>query len=227
MRIAGIAVSAGMLTLLIAPTVWSSYSVIRNTESSFPTAGPNAGGNGNIAGFPGFGGSGDGLRVDAARTRGQNVPVTPFDGTNQPNPALISYLKANQGNAKFLVAVPSSSQAAPIVLATNRPVMAMGGFSGNDPILTTNDLQDLISNGTVRFFLINPPRSTQQRTGQLPAQSRGAFPDFGGGNFGGQSALSAWIGGHCSIVPASAWQSSRGGAGVGGSRLYNCAVLNA
>src|SRR5262249_44081331 len=226
-RIAGIAASLGVLALLIAPTIWSGYSVIRDTESSFPTAGPSTGASiADFLGFPGIDGNSNGRRASTASAGGQNFPFTPPDGAPPTNTALISYLEANQGDATFLVAVPGSNLAAPLILATNKPVMAMGGFSGNDPILTTSDLENLVSNGTVRFFLVNPPRSTRQRTDQSPAQDRETLPGSGGGNLGGQNALSAWISGHCSVVPARAWQSSKGGAGVGGSQLYDCASFN-
>ena len=92
--------------------------------------------------------------------------------------------------------------------------MAMGGFMGGDPILTTSSLQTLIGNGTVRFFLVNSPRSTQGLMGQLPEQDRGLSSGRGGGfNFGGfgqSSSLSTWVSSHCSIVPRSNWQSSAG-----------------
>jgi hypothetical protein len=41
---------------------------------------------------------------------------------------LVSYLEANQGNATYLVATPSSMTADGIILATNKPVMFLGGF---------------------------------------------------------------------------------------------------
>src|SRR5712692_585631 len=72
-------------------------------------------------------------------------------GTNQ---ALVSFLEANQGNATYLVAVPSSMTADNIILATNKPVMSLGGFGGSDPILTTDQLATLVSQGTVRYFLL-------------------------------------------------------------------------
>jgi 4-amino-4-deoxy-L-arabinose transferase-like glycosyltransferase len=223
-----IAISIGMFTLLITPTIWSGYSVIHNTESAFPTAGPPT--RAGIAGFFSFPGIDENSqRTGAPRAGVQNIPVGSFDETTQTNAALISYLEANQGNAKFLVAVPNANAGASIILATNKPVMAMGGFSGNDPILTTTDLQNLISNGTVRFFLINSPRSIQQMIDQLPEQFREALSgqdnDFPGG-FGGftrQNTLSTWISQHCSVVPAKAWQTSSGNAGMGGNQLYDCA----
>jgi hypothetical protein len=49
-----------------------------------------------------------------------------------PATAAIAYLKANQGDAKYLVAASSSQTTAAIILATGRPVVTIGGFSGND-----------------------------------------------------------------------------------------------
>ncbi|HLG76298.1 MAG TPA: hypothetical protein VKX46_07780, partial [Ktedonobacteraceae bacterium] len=133
----------------------------------------------------------------------------------------------NQGNAQFLVATPSSNMADGIILATNKPVMAMGGFSGSDPILTNSDLQNVIANGTVRFFLLNSPRATQRLFDQLPEQYRERFGGrFGGGGFGfggqAQSALSTWISNHCSAVPSNEWQGTTRSTSSG--QLYDCAT---
>ena len=76
-----------------------------------------------------------------------------------------------------------------IILETNQPVMALGGFSGSDPILTTTQLAALVKSGAVRFFLLNG--------------SGGAGP---GGS--GQSALITWIKQHSTVVSSSQWQSS-------------------
>jgi hypothetical protein len=80
--------------------------------------------------------------------------------------------------------------------------MALGGFSGSDPILTTAQLAALVKSGTVRYFLLNG-------TG-------------GGDPGGGQSALVSWITQHTTVVPSSQWQSSTatGGGFGGGSQLY-------
>ncbi len=258
LRIAGVALSIGMFALLMAPTIWAGYSVIQNTESSFPTAGPNApsdfdnfanagggfpGGNGNSTNMSGtgrgFGGGQYGNRggfgggQNGNRAGGQygfaGFAGAFADGSAQTDPTLISYLEAHQGNKKFLVATASANTADSIILATNRPVMAMGGFSGSDPILTLSDLQTLIKNGSVRFFLVNSPRATQNLVDQVPEQFRDFFTGRGGGfNFGGfgQNSLSTWISGHCSAVPTSDWQSAgrNSGAGLGGGQLYDCAT---
>jgi len=106
--------------------------------------------------------------------------------------------------------------------------MAMGGFGGSDPILTTSDLQTLIQNGTVRFFLINAPRTTQNQNGTSTTNQRGNGVNNGGpGGFGGsrQSTLTTWISTHCSTVPTSAWQHSTSSSSpaLGGNQLYDCA----
>ncbi|HLI71582.1 MAG TPA: glycosyltransferase family 39 protein [Ktedonobacteraceae bacterium] len=179
-RIMACLVSPALIALLLTPAYWSAIPALENTVADLPTAGPQAGTGGRFAGF---------------------------GGTETTDTRLISYLEANQGKAKYLVAVPSSMQADGIILATNKPVMAMGGFSGSDPILTTSSLQALIANGTVRFFLL----------------SGGGF----GGAGGSQESLTSWVQQHCTVVPSSQWQSSSsstgGFGGAGGNTLYDCA----
>ncbi len=159
-RVLVTALCLGLLALVLTSAVWSVIPVLANEASGLPVAGPS----GQSFGGPG-GGSGT---VDSK---------------------LISYLEAHRDGAKYLVATASSNEADSIILATNQPVMALGGFSGSDPILTTAQLAALVKNGTVRFFLLNSGRG------------------FGGGP-GGQSALTTWVKQHCTIVPASQWQSA-------------------
>jgi hypothetical protein len=169
--------------------VWVAIPVIQPTpaQASFPSAGPPR--------MNGFFGNFGGRRAD---------------------PALIHYLEANQGNATFLVATSSSMTADGIILATNKPVMAMGGFFGSDPILTTNQLAILVAKGTVRFFLLR--KLSPQILNRLPQQFR-------------QSALTTWVTQHCTTVPVKLWQSASTSAGAGGgfgpfgaNQLYDCAT---
>jgi len=176
----------GLLALMLTSAVWSAIPVLANEASGLPAAGPS----GQFAGSPG--GPDESSTVDTA---------------------LIRYLEAHQGKATFLVATASSHMADEIILETNEPVMALGGFSGGDPILTTAQLAALVKNGTVRFFLLNA----------------------GGGFGGGQSALTTWVTQNCTTVPASQWQSAstatinRGPTGrtfgpFGANQLYDCAT---
>jgi len=118
---------------------------------------------------------------------------------------LVGYLLTNRGETTFVAATLNANTAAPIILATGEPVMALGGFSGSDHILTTDELAEQVADGAVRFFLI-PPRA------------------------GGQAELTRWVVNHCVPVPPQAWQSSPAGdggspgPGPGGTlALFDCA----
>jgi 4-amino-4-deoxy-L-arabinose transferase-like glycosyltransferase len=195
-RVARIAVSIGLFTLLIAPTVWASYSVFQNIESAFFGAGPR-------------------YNDTTGKFFSSGQPVVQ-NGLPQSYAPLISYLQAHQGKTKFLVATVSSGTSSPIILATNKPVMTLGGYNGNDPILTTSKLQILIRNGAVRYFLLNLPRSIQRAIDALPKQYHDRFRD---GNFGQQGTLTAWISEHCSTVPARDWTAT---GRAGNMQLYDC-----
>jgi 4-amino-4-deoxy-L-arabinose transferase-like glycosyltransferase len=170
-----------LLVLFVAPTVWAAVPILTSTQADTLVAGPTQ--------TTGFGGN-----------LGGGQPAT-----TTSEAALIRYLEAHQGSAKYLVAVPSSNEADSIILATNKPVMTLGGFSGSDPILTVSQLAALVRSGQVKYFLLD-----------------GA----GGGGPGGgsQSALVTWIEQHCTVVPSSQWQSSSTSSSSGGfggaQRLY-------
>ncbi|MEH2612684.1 ArnT family glycosyltransferase [Bradyrhizobium sp. AZCC 1693] len=67
---------------------------------------------------------------------------------------LTSYLIANREAAKFLVAVPNANVAAPLIISTGLPVMAIGGYLGDDPILTPSDIEKLTADRQLRFVML-------------------------------------------------------------------------
>ncbi|WP_236602084.1 glycosyltransferase family 39 protein [Ktedonobacter sp. SOSP1-52] len=204
-RVLSLALALGVLVLLITPTIWAAIPVIQNTASQLPVAGPSQGN-------------------DFARNAGGPAGG---DGASTSDQALISYLVAHQGNAKYLVATPSSNTADSIILSTNKAVMAMGGFSGSDPILTTSQLSSLVKNGTVRFFLLDSGGGgslPKQILEDLPSQLRerlesGGFGGFGGARSGGATT---WVTQHCTLVPSSAWSTNSSAR----SQLYDCATTH-
>ncbi|GAC1375461.1 MAG: glycosyltransferase family 39 protein [Ktedonobacteraceae bacterium] len=170
-----------ILSLLVAPTVWSAIPVLEGRADSLPSAGPTAQGN--------FGGG----------------PGGPGGDNASNNTQLISYLQAHQGSAQYLLATTSSRTSDEIIITTNKPVMALGGFGGSDPILTTSQLASLVKRGTVRYFLLGG--------------------DFGGPGGSQQSSLTTWVTQNCTVVPTSQWQStsSSTNTGPGGNnQLYVC-----
>ena len=198
--------SLALVALLLTSAIWSAVPGLENIAADLPTAGPTQSGAG---GFPG------GLNANAGGGRANN-------GLNVDT-ALVRYLEANRNGAQYLVAVASSNEADSLILATNQPVMAMGGFSGRDPILTTGQLTSLVAGGTVRFFLLNDPTRQSTRSGKGQSQPAGFFW-FGRNS---QTALTSWITGHCATVPANKWQSASTGSPTGmtgyTTQLYDCA----
>ena len=171
-RVLAPALGIALLALMLTSAVWSTIPVLADETASLPVAG-----------------------ASGQFTGGQGVRST-------VDTALISYLEAHKGSAKYLVAVASSNEADSIILETNQPVMALGGFSGSDPILTTTQLAALVKSGAVRYFLLN---------------------GSGGGGPGGssQSTLITWITQHSKTVSSSQWQSSSTSSGSSGAeQLY-------
>ncbi len=96
---------AWLLALMLTSAIWSAIPVLADETASLPVAGPS-------------GQSGGGLGAG---------------GSSSVDTALIKYLEAHKGSAKYLVAVVSSNEADAIILATNEPIMALGGFSAATP----------------------------------------------------------------------------------------------
>ncbi|HEX7825053.1 MAG TPA: mannosyltransferase, partial [Mycobacterium sp.] len=54
---------------------------------------------------------------------------------------------------KWSAAVDGSSAAASLELATNTPVMAIGGFTGSDPVPTLSQFQQYVANQQIAYFI--------------------------------------------------------------------------
>jgi hypothetical protein len=113
-----------------------------------------------------------------------------FSGSSTQNSKLDQYLLSHQGSTRYLVATSSALTAGPIILDTGQPVMALGGFTGGDPILTTRQLAQLVSQGTIRFFLISGGGSS-------------------GGIMRGNGQLTQWVQQSCKVVSQQLWSSGQ------------------
>jgi 4-amino-4-deoxy-L-arabinose transferase-like glycosyltransferase len=117
-----------------------------------------------------------------------------------PAPAdsrLIVYLSAHHRHERMLAATVGAFDAIPIILATGQPVMAMGGYSKFDPILTTHSLAQAVVNGEVRYFLLPASNLTLD-------QIRALYPDDPADeSFQTHytNSLTQWVSGACQPVP--------------------------
>ncbi|HTE81569.1 MAG TPA: hypothetical protein VK634_12845, partial [Reyranella sp.] len=71
------------------------------------------------------------------------------------DPKLHAFLAAHRGTARFAVAAPTTQLLAPLIVRTGLPAMAVGGFFGNEPILTLDAFGDMTRRGEVRYVLLS------------------------------------------------------------------------
>jgi 4-amino-4-deoxy-L-arabinose transferase-like glycosyltransferase len=194
------ALAIGVVALMLSPTLWAAIPILQGTEGDLPLAGPMQGSDSGIGGktTAGSGPAGMGVRATV-------------------DPRLLRYLEENQGKTPVLVATDGMADG--IILATNKSVIPLAGFSSYP--LTTTELASLVAKGTVRFFLLDQM--------QIPE----GVQVVGGGSGNDQlSAITTWVTQHCKAVPPSLWQSSSTGAGTGASgqgganQLYDCATTH-
>jgi 4-amino-4-deoxy-L-arabinose transferase-like glycosyltransferase len=67
---------------------------------------------------------------------------------------LVAYLEEHQGDAKYLVAVQTTTESVPLILATGEPVVTIGGYKSRDPVPTVEQLEVMVAAGEVRYVLI-------------------------------------------------------------------------
>lgn len=77
------------------------------------------------------------------------------------DPKLQAFLQQHRGNARFLLAAPNALLAAPVIIGTGQPVMAFGGFFGNDPVMSVDAFAKAVERGDVRFVVLATNRRTR------------------------------------------------------------------
>jgi 4-amino-4-deoxy-L-arabinose transferase-like glycosyltransferase len=202
------AMSVGILSFFLAPSIWAASTIWYGAETRSPTAGPQTG-------------------AGEASSR--------FHSDGEAAAPMVDYLQANQGDATYLVAAIRSDLASPIILNTDEPVIAFGGFAGRDPVFSIKRLAGLVNQGSVRFFVIEkrdiehaaklestgrrPKLSEHQvRLKQLPhlkARLK-ALEDIH------EKKEVRWITNNCEQVPRELWQSSTSKSSNPTALLYDC-----
>jgi len=202
------AISVGILSLFLAPSIWAASTIWYGAETRSPTAGPQI-----VTG------------ATSSRFRSDGEAVAP----------LVDYLEANQDDVTYLVAAIRSDLASPLILNTDEPVIAFGGFEGRDPVFSIKRLAGLVNQGSVRFFVIE--KSDIERAAKLDAAGR--RPKLGEHQVRLKqlphlkARLKAledihekkevrWIIDHCEQVPPELWGSSTSAFQPSTVLLYDC-----
>ncbi len=180
---AAAAMGVGLAALLVMPAAWALSSVLVRGIAVIPSA-------------------------DIGRLAGRSLGVEPRWrlAEAEDRQALIAFLRVNHHGERFLLATPSAQLASPVIIATGEPVMAMGGFHGLDPILTTERLARLVAERQVRFVML----------GDLSIASR-----FMGAEAAGRP-LADWVRAHGRPVDPALWSGPAAAFGRGVRRqLYD------
>ena len=149
---------------LAGPLAYSLSTAATAHSGSIVSAGPAVSGRGG-AGIPpalggaaggGFGGAttANGTGTGAGTGRGPGAGgMGGLLGASTPSAALVAALQTDAGTYTWAAAVVGSNNAAGYQLATQLPVMAVGGFNGTDPAPTLAQFQQYVADGKIHYFI--------------------------------------------------------------------------
>ena len=158
-------VAIGIIALLAGPIVWTACTISTGHTGSIVTAGPG----GSMGGGPGGGApSGNGAPDDAdgsASDGSSSESTSDGTGANTPdggsgllgggsaNESLVELLTQNASGYRWAAATTGSQNAASYQLASELPIMAIGGFNGSDPAPTLDEFKAYVAQGLIRYYI--------------------------------------------------------------------------
>ncbi|WP_454196300.1 glycosyltransferase family 39 protein [Nocardia sp. Marseille-Q1738] len=74
-------------------------------------------------------------------------------GAGEPSAQVVSLLEQNGGDYTWVAAAIGSNSAAGLQLATELPVMPIGGFNGSDPSPTLEQFKQYVAEGKIHYFI--------------------------------------------------------------------------
>ena len=136
---------------------------------------------------------------------------------SRPSAALVRLLEQNAGRFRWVAATVGAQSAAGYQLATDDPVMSLGGFNGSDPYPTLAEFEALVGAGKVHYFIAGGTSGSGAVRATGGANDGTAPSATGPAGTGGQassgstsmSAISTWVEAHFT------WQT------VGGIAVYD------
>lgn len=169
---------------------------------------------GGSGGFRAFPGGAQGRRT------GAGAPGHRFGGrfggavagglltASSPSPAAVRLLERQASSYTWVAATVGANAAAGYQLATQDPVMAIGGFNGTDPAPTLAEFQRDVHKGEIHYFIaggrfggMGGPPSGRGAAFERFAAVRGGFGRGRGGFAGGRDAgtsggITRWVRSH-------------------------------
>ena len=124
----------GVVGLLVLPTAWALSPIFAPGNPTLPSAS-----------LPRWLGIDDGRGPILSRKH----------RTQTDDPKLLAFLETQRGKAKFLAATPNALLASPLIIRSGEPVIAFGGYLGNDPIMSLDAFAERVKRGEVRYVLLS------------------------------------------------------------------------
>ncbi len=172
-RVASTVAVAALVATLAGPAAFSVSTATTAHTGSIPSAGPSS------SGTPGTNGPG-GAQPGGARNGGL------LQGS-EPTAELTAVLLNDADTYTWVAAAVGSNSASGYQLATEEPVLAIGGFNGSDPSPTLTQFQQYVADGEVHYFLAG---GSQGRAGAGGPGGPGGGLSAGGGT---SSEISTWV----------------------------------
>ncbi|AWK71147.1 glycosyl transferase [Rhodococcus oxybenzonivorans] len=161
-RIAVATVLAALFAGLAGPAAYAIDTIATPHTGSIVSAGPTVvGGRGGPGGMVRPAGT-DGPGRTGAGTAPPPAPPGAAGGAgaaggllsgSTPSAELVGLLEVNADDYTWVAAAIGSNSAAGYQLATEDPVMPIGGFNGSDPSPTLEQFQQYVTNGEIHYFI--------------------------------------------------------------------------
>ncbi len=173
-RAAAAVALAAVIAVLAGPTAYALETAATPHTGSIPSAGPSGGSGGpggRAGGMPGRGNGAMPGGTPPGGTNGTQPGTTPggtgtgtapggttgrtgglLDGS-EPTEALTELLAEDADSYTWVAAAIGSNSASGYQLATQEPVMPIGGFNGTDPSPTLAEFQQLVADGEIHWFI--------------------------------------------------------------------------
>ncbi len=185
-RAGRVVAAAALVAALAGPTAYALSTAATPHTGSIPTAGPTTtagpGGTGGPAGMGpgGMGGPGTTGAAPGASTGGLLEASTSSE-------ALDALLTGDADSFTWVAAAVGSNTASGYQLATQEPVMAIGGFNGSDPSPTLAEFQQYVADGEIHWFIGGG--------GTMGGPTGGVLGGAGGSDGGSDAAaeITAWV----------------------------------
>ncbi|GAB2647452.1 glycosyltransferase family 39 protein [Nocardia goodfellowii] len=145
---------------LAGPVAYSVDTIASAHQGSIPTAGPNVGGRGGMRMMGGPEGMlelapGTAVRIDGpdGRATGREGGPSGLLGAGTPSAQVTALLERGSAGYTWVAATIGAQSAAGYQLATELPVLPIGGFNGSDPAPTLEQFREYVAQGKIHYFI--------------------------------------------------------------------------